>query len=372
MNADNDRQKGPRKIAVLGAGHGGLAMAGHLAIMGFETTIWNRSKEKIDCIVDRGGIEVEGVLNGFGKVHCATSEMKEAVEDADIVMVVIPASGHREIAERFAPYLKKDQLVILNPGRTFGAMEFLSVLKEKGKKQHPLVAETQSFVYVSRRVETNKARIIQIKNSVPMAAIPAHRTPDALARIHDAFPQFVAATNVLETSLDNIGAIFHPTLTLLNAARIESTHGDFEYYLEGVTPSTAAVLECGDAERVALGTALGVHCHTAREWLYLAYNSYGKTLYEAIQSTPGYKGVRAPSSLVHRYLFEDVPMSLVPMVSLGHLIGIKTPTMESLVHLASLIDVQDYMTVGRTVEKVGIGGMNVKQIRMVALKGAHR
>ncbi|MGD0818896.1 MAG: NAD/NADP octopine/nopaline dehydrogenase family protein [Methanomassiliicoccales archaeon] len=372
MGADTDQPGRRPRIAVLGAGHGGLAMAGHLAIMGFETTIWNRSREKIDHIIDRKGIEVEGVVKGVGEVTCATSDVKEAVKDVDVVMVVIPASGHREIAERFAPYLKKDHLVILNPGRTFGAIEFMSVLKDKGKKQRPLVAETQTFLYVSRRVETNKARIMQIKNSVPLAAIPAYRTPDALARIHDAFPQFVAATNVLETSLDNIGAIFHPTLTLLNAARIESTHGDFEYYLEGVTPSTAAVLECADAERVALGTALGVHCHTAREWLYLAYNSYGRTLYEAIQSTPGYKGVRAPSSLVHRYLFEDVPMSLVPMVSLGHLTGIKTPTMESMVHLASLIHAQDYMSLGRTVEKIGLGGMSIKQIRMVALKGVHR
>ena len=370
MNVDVDQHEKRQRIAVLGAGHGGLAMAGHLAIMGFETTIWNRSKEKIDHIVDRGGIEVEGLVRGFAEVSGATSDIKEAVKDADVIMVVIPASGHREIAERFAPYLKKDQLVILNPGRTFGALEFISVLKEKGKKQRPLVAETQTFVYVSRRVETNKARIMQIKNSVPLAAVPAHKTPDALARIHGAFPQFVAATNVLETSLDNIGAIFHPTLTLLNAARIESTHGDFEYYLEGVTPSTAVILEHADAERVALGTALGVHCHTAREWLYLAYNSYGKTLYEAIQSTPGYKGVRAPTSLVHRYLFEDVPMSLVPMVSLGRLIGVRTPTMESMVHLASLIHAQDYMSLGRTVEKIGIAGMNIAQIRMVALKGA--
>ncbi len=356
-------------FAVLGAGHGGLAMAGHLALMGFPTHLWNRSPEKIERVEDRGGIDVMGVVEGFGRLELATSDMKEAVREADIVMVVVPASGHRSVAEQCAKHLRPDQHVILNPGRTFGALEFLQTLSENRVKEPPTVSEAQTFIYVSRHTDFASSHIMQIKNSVAMAAIPAHRTPKVLKKVNMAFPQFVPASNVLETSLDNVGAVFHPTLTLLNATRIESTHGDFEYYLEGVTPSTARVLEAADAERVAVGKALGVRLHTAREWLYLSYDSPGRTLYEAIQATPGYKGVRAPATLTHRYILEDVPMSIVPMVSVGRQLKVRTPTLESLVNLASLIHDNDFWKDGRTAERVGLANKSVKDIRMLAVEG---
>jgi opine dehydrogenase len=262
--------------------------------------------------------------------------------------------------------------VILNPGRTFGALEFAQILRDKKVRKMPTVAESQTFIYVSRHCEFARARILQIKNSVPLAAIPAHSTPDVLLGLRKAFPEYVAASNVLETSLDNIGAIFHPTLMILNAARIEATHGDFEYYLEGVSQSTAKVLEAADSERVALGTALGVHLHTAREWLYLAYGSSGKTLYDAIQATPGYKGVRAPPTLSHRYILEDVPMSLVPMVSAGNQLGVRTPTLSALINMASTLHGADYWAEGRTMDKVGLSGKSVEEIRLLAVKGVSK
>jgi len=368
------RRKAERKptFAVLGAGHGGLAMAGHLALMGFPTRLWNRTPERVEHVVDRGGIDVEGVIEGFGNLELATNDVKLAINGADVIMVVVPATGHRYVATECAKHLTGDQIVVLNPGRTFGALEFMQALSEEEIPEMPTIAEAQTFIYVSRHTDFARARIMQIKNSVPLAAVPAHKTPKVLDTVRRAFPEFVAATNVLETSLDNIGAIFHPTLTLLNASRIETTHGDFEYYLEGVSPSTAKILESADSERVALGTALGVHLHTAREWLYLAYASAGRTLFDAIQGTPGYKGVRAPSTLTHRYILEDVPMSLVPMISVGKTLGVRTPTLSALVHLASSIHSRDFMAEGRTVAKLGLSGMSVKDIRMLAMMGAQR
>ena len=368
------KRRGERKrtFAVLGAGHGGLAIAGHLALLGFRTRLWNRTRERIDHIVDRGGIELEGEIEGFGELELATDDIAAAIEGADVIMVVVPAMGHRDVARSCAPHLSDNQIVILNPGRTFGALEFLRVLDEEGADSTPTVAEAQTFIYVSRHTDFAHARIMQIKNSVPLAAIPAHKTPEVLSSVRKALPEFVAATNVLETSLDNIGAIFHPTLTILNAWRIESTHGDFEYYLEGVSPSTARIVEAADVERVSLGTALGVHLHTAREWLYLAYASAGRSLYDSIQGTPGYKGVRAPSTLTHRYILEDVPMSLVPMASVGRLLGVKTPTINALIHMASMIHARNFWAEGRTVEKLGLDGMTVEDIRMLAVRGVSK
>ncbi len=63
------------------------------------------------------------------------------------------------------------------------------------------------------------ARIFRIKESVPIAALPASRTVEVLDRLQSAFPQFIDGVSVLHTGLNNMGAIFHPALTLLNAGR---------------------------------------------------------------------------------------------------------------------------------------------------------
>ena len=47
------------KYTVIGAGHGGKAMAAHLALMGLHVTLFNRTFEHINVIKMRGGIDLE-------------------------------------------------------------------------------------------------------------------------------------------------------------------------------------------------------------------------------------------------------------------------------------------------------------------------
>ena len=361
------RAKAGPKFAVLGAGHGGLAMAGHLAYMGFRVNLWNRTAERIEQIRLRGGIELEGAIEGEGRLEIATSDLKEAIADVKVIMVALPADAHRDIAMALADVIQDGQVIVLNPGRTGGAIEVRNVLTQKGASADVTIAEAQTFLYTSRRIEPTSAHIFDIKNGVAVAALPSYKTPEVLKLLRTAFPQFIPGDNVLRTGLENVGAIFHPAVMILNAARIESTHGDFQYYLEGITPSVAAILEAMDRERVQVADALGIRAHTAREWLYLTYGSPGKDLYQSIQSTPGYKGIMAPAHLNHRYILEDIPMSLVPIASIGEMLGVKAPTIRAMIHLASIIHGKDFWKEGRTVERLGIKGLSVKDIRFLAV-----
>ncbi|MEM4160411.1 MAG: NAD/NADP octopine/nopaline dehydrogenase family protein [Thermoplasmata archaeon] len=359
------------KVAVLGAGHGGLAMAAHISMMGFETRIYTRNEERIRAIQERNGkIELQGVVQGFGDVH-ATHNLKECLEGVDLIMVVVPAPGHAYYAEHCAPFLEDGQIVILNPGRTGGALEFVNILKAKKCTADVIVGEAQTLIYVSRHTDVAQAHIFQIKNTVACATLPSYRIPEALRTINKIFPQFVPSSNVLETSFDNIGAIFHPGITLLNASRIEDEKSDFEFYIEGVGPTTSRILEAMDNERVKIARALGIRVHTAREWLYLSYDSAGRTLYEAIIGNPAYRGVQAPRSLHHRYLYEDVPYSLVPMEEFGKLTGIETPVISAMITLASELLGTDFRKEGRTLEKMGVKNMSVKKMRMYITTGRY-
>ena len=351
-------------VTVIGAGHGGKAMAAEIASRDFPVTLYNRTYSHIEMIGLRGGIELltEEGQERFGPLQKVTSDIEEALADADLIMVVIPASGHQQVAISAAPYLKDNQVVLLNPGRTGGALQFAQGLREGNCTSKPIICEAETFLFASRSVGPAEARIFRTKFSVPFAAFPTTRTQDALETIKHVYPQFIPAKNVLYTSMNNMGAIFHPALTLLNAGWIETTQGDFEFYMEGVTPATSKVLEALDRERVTVASSLGIRAQTAQEWLYRAYAAEGATLFEAMHANPGYKGIHAPNRLQHRYIFEEVPCSLVPIVELGKQYGVDTPTMQALIHLANIVHGIDYWGKGRTLERLGIKGMSVQEL----------
>ncbi len=63
------------KIAILGAGNLGQAQAAHLALLGHEVRIWNRTAARIDEIVERGGIEIHGVIEGLAQLELASNDL---------------------------------------------------------------------------------------------------------------------------------------------------------------------------------------------------------------------------------------------------------------------------------------------------------
>lgn len=362
-----------KNITVIGAGHGGKAMAAHLALMGFSVTLYNRTPEHVEIIKKRGGIELdsgeEGGPRGFGKLAKVTSDIGEAVKRSDVIMVVLPSSAHADIAKASAPHLRDGHIVILHPGRTCGALEFSKVIRENGCTANVTIAEAETFIYASRSDGPAQARIFRIKEAVPLAALPSNNTEIVLQVINEAYPQFIDGVDVLHTGLNNMGAIFHPALTLLNMGWIEATHGDYQFYIDGVSPSVARMLEVLDRERVTVASALGIRARTALEWLKLAYDTSGEDLHEAIHNQPGYYGIKAPSTLNHRYLFEDVPMSLVPIASLGKRYGVSVRGMESMIQIASIIHRTDYWRRGRTVEKLGLSEWSVSELTRFVREG---
>ncbi len=353
------------RFTVIGAGNGGKAMAAHLAIMGQEVTLYNRSFIHIEIIAQRGGIDLEspeGGPKGFGPVKKVTDNIQEAIADAEVIMVVVPSSGHADIARLVSPHLQDGQIMLLHPGRTCGTIEFREILSQCECEADIILAEAETFIYASRSEGPSQARIFRIKEAVPLAALPASDTPKVLDAIGHVYPQFIDGINVLQTGLNNMGAVFHPALTILNAGRIESTRGDFQFYVDGVTPSVAKVLETVDRERVTIASAMGIRARTAMEWLSLAYNVRGETLYDTIQSQTGYFGIRAPNNLHHRYITEDVPMSLVPIAALGERYGVSVNGINAIIRLGCILHSTDYWRKGRTLKKLGIRNLSVGEL----------
>lgn len=356
------------KYCVIGAGNGGIAMAGYLAMMGYTVNLYNRTYEKLLPLLKDKTINLTGEVIGSGKLNKVTSDIGEAIEGIDVIMVTVPAMGHSQIAKEMAPYLQDGQIIVLNPGRTGGALEVYETLLRERKRNNIIVAEAQTFIYAVRSEDSTQAHIFESKNEVSLAAIPATKTNDVLQLINKVYPQFIPAKDILETSINNYGAIFHPGPTLLNSGHIDRGI-PFDYYTEGITPAVANVLEKMDSERMEIGKMLQIDTVSAVTWLYESYGGRGKGLYEAIQDTRAYKGLKAPTTIKTRYIHEDVPYSLVPMESIGNLLGVKTPAISSIIDIAECMTGKEFRKIGRTADKLGLEGLSIAEMHLLARKG---
>ena len=134
------------KYAVLGAGNGGQCISAYLSLKGYEVSLYDRFKNIINPLKERGNIELKGVsLNGIAQIDCITTDIEEAVDGKDIILVVVPAYAHEYIADMLSPILKSGQAVVLCPGSTGGVLEFKRVLREKNCSAHIKIAETSSL-----------------------------------------------------------------------------------------------------------------------------------------------------------------------------------------------------------------------------------
>jgi opine dehydrogenase len=269
-------------------------------------------------------------------------------------MVVTTANAHKELAAKIAPFLDKEQIIVLNPGRTGGAFEVSNSIRANYGPFKPQVVEAQSLLFVARSNRPGFVTISGIKKEVPISTFPSFYNKDVIPLLNEVHHAFKEKDSVLNTSFDNIGAIFHPAPLLLNVARCEDPRIEYRHYIDGISPSIALFLEKMDEERINIARSYGIDAIPLKNWLTLVYESNGKNLYETIQNTKEYQNIVAPSTLNVRYIFEDVPTGLVPLASFGEAAGVPTPHLDLIINLANCFSNVNYCLQGRTLASMDL------------------
>lgn len=349
------------KIAVIGAGNGGQSIAGYLALKGYEISLYDIDIKKMGELKEKGGIQLTGRIEGFGKIECITTDMAEAVKEAEIVMVTTVANAHCAVAKSMAPYVEDNQVIILNPGRTCGALVFNQTLQTEGCTKRYYLGEAQTLVYACRVIENGKVNIIGVKDEVYLAGLPTSDSDYILNKINPIYPCFIKADNVLRTSLENIGAMFHPCVCLFNAATIERQE-EFWFYRD-MTEQVARFIEKFDEERLVVGKAYGVDLLNVKEWIKFAYKgTEGDTLCERMKNNPAYHDIKAPGTIFTRQLIEDIPTGVLPIMELGKAAGVEVPLLTSMVNTIEALLDMDLHTNGRSLSNLGLEGKSRDEI----------
>jgi len=373
-----------KKIAVIGAGNGGHAIAAHKTLDGFEVNLFElpRFADNIRQVLETGQITIEWPKRKETvKIHQVTTNIAAALESAEIVFVVTPAFGHKTMAELCAPHVKDGQIIVLMPG-SGGSLEFAGIFRAHGVNKNILLCESCTLPYGARLAGPGHVLIHIEAVILPTGVFPANRTNEAIAELQEVYPTIAPATNVLEAAINNPNPIVHPAAALLSVSRIEYSGGEFYLYQEGMTPAVARVYEALERERLAILDRLGLKLHHYASLDARDYN-LGETLeecHERILNTTmdatfdadsikaGIK-MKGPASMQDRFVTEDVPYGLVLLSTLGQLLDIATSIADAIINLCGAINRVDYRAEGRGAGELGLGGMSVEQVRIFLERG---
>jgi opine dehydrogenase len=351
-----------RSIAVLGAGNGGCAAAADLGDRGFEVRLYNRSRARLEPLIQRGGIERQGALGeGFVLLPVITDDLEQAVRGADLVMLTVPVSAHPFFARALGTILPPGGVVFLNPGHMGGGLFLAHEIHRLTGRTDVRTCEVSTLSYACRMSGPASVNVMQSMRNLPFAAFPGRNQSELFELLLSVYPSIVQASHVLETGFMDINAVEHPPQIICNAGWVEHTKGGYLFYYEGTTPSVGVVIDTLDRERIAVARAAGVPTKPfVQVFQEMGYTTAGAaaegTAYAALQESAPNRWVKGPPSLDHRYLHEDVGWGLVPWSELGRSLAVSTPVMDALITLGSTLNGRDYRAEGLTLDRLGLAG----------------
>jgi opine dehydrogenase len=354
------------RVAVLGSGAGASAAAFDFASHGHTVSLYDfeARRETIAAVHAAGGMAATGGLEGFAPIACAGHDLVRALDGVALVLVVATASRTRAFGERCRGVLTKRQTVLVSPGSCMGAIAFKQGAGLGLRDDDIVVAETSTLPYSARLLTPGNVNIrLKVKRGNFLAAVPAGRTSGVLDLVRDVYPQMEPGENVLRTSLENPNPAIHPAITIANAAQIERAGGTMLLFEEGATRAVGRLIESVDSERIALGRAFGLTIRRDPDVGYEQGWMSEPTYYPGYMTSPVYSGIKAQSSLDHRYFNEDVGYGLVFMQDLGNQIGVDTPTIDAVLRVASVMTGRDYAAEGkRTMKSLGLATCSAERL----------
>jgi opine dehydrogenase len=356
-----------RKVAVLGAGSGGFMCAADLGSMGYEVALFSREFSRVKGVKDRGEIEVidiDSKPTGMrGKVALVTSDIRDAVRGAQVILNPIPYTACEEYARLVAPHLEEGQVVVYL-GKGGACLTWAKVLRELAITKKIYLADTNTLPYGASRMGEARVRLENRTQNLILGTFPGRDVETVAGVVERLFTkehgyEIRRGQNAIDSILVDYNAITHTPPMICNAARIELAEKPF--YLFGKkenTPSVVRLIGRIDRERMAIGKALGLKQWTLEEEIMMVkWNPHGENyvlpLYDAIH-TPFLEVCEGPYKLNTRHLEEDIPYGLVTYSSLGKMLGIPTPVSDAIITLAEELLQKGFRAMGRTVEALGI------------------
>ena len=351
----------PKKVAVLGGGHGAHCMAADLASRGFKVNMFEMPefKSKLSLLFETKTIEIDGCIKGRYTLKKVTSDIHEAIDGVRYILIVTPAFAHKAYAKLLKGKTdSRNQTIILYPG-AFAGLLFKTVFGD----DCPVVAEANNLPYDTRLVEPGRVMLYGF-NNINIAFMPTYRGEAMFEQVKALHPFVRMYDDVLEAGLSIVNPAFHAGLCLFSINDIENwPKRPFFLYEHGVTPSSVKMNIELDKERKAIGRVFGYSLRPIEDFANLAEDYTWRDLYKAIHGDISLTSISGPHNIDSRYLTEDAPYGLVPWSHIGRLAGVKTTYIDTIVNIYNVIHEKNWWEEGRNMQDLGLDGMSVAETK---------
>lgn len=356
------------KIAVVGAGNGGCAVAADMAYRGLNVTLVKTSHAVHDdnfrylqehngemTLLDFGSNgsmnpqELE-IVEKKGRIAAVTRDLS-VLSGMDIILIYIQTNYHEPLIQRIAEYLNDGQIILINPGYLSTAY----MLKYCGGKRLT-IAEAQSSFIDGRILEPGKFKVGFRNVRNPLGIYPASNRELAKQKLDMLGFPFHYLNNVVEAALHNPNLVVHTVGSVLSIPMIDALGNDFCMYHRSFTEHAWNVLEKLDKEKMDVLEKLGFqrlpYVEACKLRNSLDDSLDAKAVFFEYAAMP--TRAKGPVSVNSRYITEDVPQGLVMLESLGRLLDIQTPVASALIEIAGAALGVDFRGNGRTPQRLGI------------------
>lgn len=362
------------RIAVLGGGNGSFAAAGDFALQGHHVRLWRRDAPMVAQHRAAGSRIVVKDARGRhdAQLELVTTDIAEAVSDAQLILCPAPAFAQHDIANALAPHLADGQVVYLPPA-TFGSMIFAKAAYNAGNRADVSFAETGTLPWLTRKHGPFEVAITIRARRLPTGVFPYRNAFHALTTISKAFPDVIEPCgDALSGALMNAGPIIHPPLIVMNAGAIEHFER-WDIHKEGTQASIRRVTDALDAERIKVREALGYgaphfplahhYASEGEQWMY------GRGSHDRLTDSGDWR--ERLVLLEHRYMREDLRVGLSFLISVAELAGVETPLAKAFLAIGGAICGDDFTRSGRTLASLSFGGLDKTALQTLLHEGFH-
>lgn len=350
-------------VAVLGGGNCAHSLSCYLTGLGCSVRLWARNLNHLSpCVRKDHHIEAYGKLSGDFRFYSVSNDLAETVRGCSLIFVATVTTAYEDVAAKLAPYLESGQTVIVFSSKLAGSVIFSKVLREHNPRIADQVTVAETDALFASRLQSNATLWVRGIKRWNLVCTPRRRDLDKiLPLMQEMFPGLLPADNVIQRGLSDFGALAHPLTMIANMNRVDRAE-PWLFYMEGFTENTVVLMEEMEKEFQALAKAYGTKLDPAAEWLNNYYGCDTSSLYNAMRSVPNYQSSKAPTTLNHRYVKEDVCCTLVPAHYLGRLAGVPTPLVDSVITFTQILSHDDFYAKGRNLSRLGWDGLSCEEI----------
>ena len=342
------------KVAVIGAGNVGVAIAADLSIKGNEVVLIktsNTKSEVFDTIKANGNrVFLKENQQYHETVIADVSYNIEAASDAEVVFVTVQSTYHKDVIEKLSYYLNSKQIVVC-------ICSYMSYFYfRRYCKALPVIVETIG-PYLEGRVEMEDMPgevVFRVGCRLTRSPLSISRkdSDDYMYTLKSLDPSFSDEYNLLESALLNPNMVLHTVGAIMSIPRIEYSHGNFCMYREAYShdnPATLNIMNELDREKRQVLYALG--CKPVD--IYDAGGFLGNKMESFFRYSESSDRAISPTSVKSRYITEDVSQGLVLLESIAHTAHMTVPVTSALIDIASAALLYDFRECGRTIHNLG-------------------